>query len=109
MVPFLEEGNAMNRAQQERLIELLGEDGALLLVSEFPNGKLPGKKFIKRILRSKLRSPLEGEAALEFLGKYGDFYKKHFGRRIARESVIRWPPWSRESIIKELGFSFKIR
>lgn len=98
----------MDKTQQARLIELLGEDGALLLVAEFPNLKLPGKKFIRRLLRNKLKGGLEGEAAIEFLGRCGHLYKQVFGRKMPMNQKMQWPPWSRESIVRELGMSLKI-
>jgi len=76
----------MNRTQQEELIALLGEDKALQVCLKFPNGKLPGKKFCKRILRRKIRRNPQGAELLMFMAEHGDAYRELFKRRAMKHT-----------------------
>jgi hypothetical protein len=74
----------LNRAQQQRLIDLVGEDAAIRIAMEFPNVKLPGKKFAKRVLRGLLNARPGGQAGLDFWLRYGRWYQELFRRKVSR-------------------------
>jgi len=61
----------MSCAEVKRLIDLLGEEKFHLLVTSFPNQRIPGTKSLNRLKREQFLREFDGTRVPDFAHKYG--------------------------------------
>jgi len=61
----------MSQDEIQKMVEIVGgEEKLLALASTFPNRRLPGRKYVNRVLRARFRKEFKGVDVRGFAERY---------------------------------------